>query len=309
MPASKAHVAYSIDEAWSGLVSDAVYHGELVKPRGLPNREVRHVDVSFPEPVLPVMLNEVRRANPVMGIVELMYFLNGRDDDSLADNWLQGMNAYVNPETYKFDGGYGPSLYAGLPYIFSVLNNDHDTRRAVLSFLNQGHTRTVNVTKDYPCNTQIGWNIRGGRLNCWMTTRSQDLYRGYIYDQVEFHLLNRMMAKALSLEPGSVDHHIVSSHVYEADVDAAMKAVDFVPSARWLPLSFPFDSVKSFWKYCRSWNGIIDQYDMARVGCGDLMAAPIDYWNRKNIAWDAYEPRGLMTSWLKAWKLNKGTAA
>lgn len=300
-----------ITGAWEQLCRMVLDHGVEVSPRGLRTKELRHVHVHFEKSLESTFLNPRRHANPVMHIVELMYFLNGRDDDALARVWLKGMERYVNPTTRLFDGGYGPSLRNGLPFVFAMLERDKDSRRAVISLLQERHTVRMLDTLDYPCNPLIGFRLEGGRLNVDLVTRSQDLYQGYVYDQLEFHMLQRMMAQALKVEPGSFDHYIFSCHLYEQNWQDAENCLVVGVGKSGLA-SFPIRDVPSFWDYVRHFNVMVDQpklYPPEMLVEDDAARAVRNYAMRGQIipsTWEHYVPAGPLDSWVKDWCLEGG---
>src|SRR6266700_3621702 len=124
---------------WQRLLNDVLCNGEESSHRGLKTKEICIVSTVVTNPTDLVFDIKPRKASPVMGIVELMYFLNGRDDDVLATVWLPGMEKYLNPNTRRFDGGYGPSISTGLSYVFPMLQKDPDTRRAWIPIMDKTH--------------------------------------------------------------------------------------------------------------------------------------------------------------------------
>src|SRR5438093_270121 len=124
---------------WQRLLKDVLDNGEDASPRGLATKEICNVSTIVTNPTDLVFDIKPRKASPVMGIVELMYFLNGRDDDVLARTWLPGMEKYLNPYTRRFDGGYGPSISTGVSYVLPMLQKDNDTRRAWIPVMDRSH--------------------------------------------------------------------------------------------------------------------------------------------------------------------------
>src|SRR6266516_4264684 len=288
---------WSLTLAWESIIRRIMADGYETSPRGMKTKELMHVDVHFDCPNEYVFYNDVRNVNPVMHVVELMYFLNGREDDVLATTWLKGMENYLNPETRLFDGGYGPSIARGLPHVFHELQRDKDTRRAVIPILRPDHVVRMSHTNDYPCNPLMGFNLRGGDLNMWVVTRSQDMMQGYIYDQLEFRLLQLMMSRALQVEVGAFDHHIVSCHLYERDFEKAVASLGKAVPVAVVPV-IPIASVPDFWRYVRRFNALVDfPSEASLAGTEDAGLAVYRYFNRARSG----ECPGVFSAWVERW--------
>jgi len=295
---------------WQQLLRDVLDHGEESSPRGLRTKELLNVSTVVTNPTDLVFDIKPRKASPVMSIVELMYFLNGRDDDVLAKVWLPGMEKYLNPNTRRFDGGYGPSISAGLSYVFPMLQKDPDTRRAWIPIMDMTHLVRMIETNDFPCNPGLAFNIRDNRLNMTVMTRSQDLYYGYIYDQIEFHTLLNMMSKALFKKVGTVSHYMLSMHLYEKDFKGADECAEYPINPRSSfaeRFGFPFDTVSGFWRYVRMFNRLIDLPTESPVLeiCDD-MALAVHKYSTRRVQTPART--GPFTNWLRDWMENKSAS-
>jgi thymidylate synthase len=297
---------------WQDLLKHILDSGEEASPRGLKTKEICNVSTQVRIPTDLVFDIKPRKASPVMGIVELMYFLNGRDDDVLATTWLPGMDKYVNQNTRRFDGGYGPSISTGMSYVFSMLQKDADTRRAWIPVMDKTHLVRMIETNDFPCNPAVAFNIRNGRLNMTVITRSQDMFYGYIYDQIEFHTLLCMAASALKLEVGTASHYMLSCHLYEKDFKQASDCAEYpiLPRSSFLGteerprFQFPFNTVSGFWKYVRLFNRLIDvPTEAPLIPIYDDMALAVHgYATRKERR---IANTGPFSRWLLDWMDNK----
>src|SRR5256885_5647582 len=163
---------------WPNLVHRVINYGKSASPRNLDTIEVENVELEYIHPTY-VFNNRIRRLNPVFHLVELMYFMDGRNDDLLVQ-YIKKMEDFINPNTKRFDGSYGPSLYESMPWVVYALMHDSSTRRAIVPILRPQHI-TNPFSRDYPCNIVLGFRIRDDQLNMNVVTRSQDLYRGFLY--------------------------------------------------------------------------------------------------------------------------------
>jgi hypothetical protein len=125
-----------------------------------------------------------------------------------------------------------------------------------------------------------------------------------------------MMAKALHLGTGYYSHHVFSLHLYEKDLENALKAVGhtlYEPAYVGAP-SFTIDSVPTFWSYARSMNILtqllIDDPDTSAWNVankiGDDLGYALAHWKlRKQIEDPAFDDSPYC-NWVNAWLSKKG---
>jgi len=299
--------AENLQQAWSDLVFKVNASGKKVSPRGFDSVELENVLVEYPQPSSYIFKNPLRCINPVFHLVELFYFLNGRSDDTLS-HYISNMLEFSNEETGRFDGSYGPSIYESLPNLFVQLSSDSNSRRAVIPIMKYHHL--VYESKDIPCNVVLGFRIRDGRLNMNVVTRSQDLYRGFIYDTLEFQLLQFMIAQMFRLEVGVYSHNIFSLHLYESDMKKAVNAAELWRSGHGLEENyqkprFIFSSFREFWAYCRRQDiiaqlAVIDSDSACKLAGLDDLSLAIPAWKMRS----SVVPVGIYTEWVNWWLEN-----
>jgi Thymidylate synthase len=290
---------------WPNLVHRVINSGKPASPRNLDTIEVENVELEYLTPSY-VFNNRIRRLNPVFHLVELMYFMDGRSDDLLS-RYVKKMDDFINPDTQRFDGSYGPALHHGMPWISWALTSESSTRRAVLPILNKEHVVRP-FSKDYPCNILFGFRIRDNKLNMNVVTRSQDLYRGFLYDTLEFQLLQTLMSSLFKVGVGTYHHTIFSLHLYSQDIEAAQKAARLMPSTldRELTEMKPeipeFDSWNRLWKWChercRFAEMVLDGPELLEgtLPDDDIANALTAFVARQNIL-----PIGPYSNWVNQW--------
>src|SRR5690242_1455866 len=102
-------IYHTIVDAWDSLVTLVTKAGNQVAPRGIETLEVNNVAYEYVSGEAQYTFNNpVRKANPVYHIVELFYYLNGRNDD-LRGRYIKHAEDYSNPLTNRHDGSYGPA--------------------------------------------------------------------------------------------------------------------------------------------------------------------------------------------------------
>ena len=290
-----------VDHAWRTLVQNIVMSGISVSPRGLKTREIDNVILEYPRPGSYSFINEKRRINPVFHLVELFYFLNGRTDGLLAD-YIDNMKNYEN-EQNRFDGSYGPSIYESLPFAISELQNDPSSRRAVIPIIRSHHLNHNSI--DIPCNVFLQFRINNETLEMLVVTRSQDLFRGFLYDTLEFQLLQYFLSKVLFANVGCYYHYISSLHLYENDFSNAIESLSVpdLSSADEPKILKVFNNQYDFWDYSRMIN---IQSDLAanwpdQTNDFDDISRAIINWKLRRKCLSS----GLYSDWVNWWLENR----
>jgi thymidylate synthase len=153
---------------------------------------------------------------------ELLWYLSGSDQ-------LDFIEPYISE--YKKDavdgvlpGAYGPRLFAKcgsfnqLDNVIELLRRKPGSRRAVVQLFD---AEDIAVHKsEIPCTTTFQFHLREHGLHMSVSMRSNDAYRGLPHDVFCFTMLQEMMARRLSAEPGTYIHHVGSMHVYDENVEA-----------------------------------------------------------------------------------------
>ena len=290
-----------ISDAWKTLVENVAMKGDRVSPRGIPSKELEDVILEYPRVKGYTFINKRRRINPVFHLVELFYFLNGRTDASLLVDYVENMTDFAN-DVGRFDGSYGPSIYESLPFAIYELNNDRDSRRAVVPILRSHHLNPNSL--DIPCNIFLGFRIRGNRLNMNVFTRSQDLFRGFLYDTLEFQLLQLFVSKVLKVDPGSYTHHILSLHLYRKDFSSALESLVEPSNGSDTPIVPDFSGQDTFWQYARTMGAVCEWTDFdAGFTSDDMRVALTSYRKRTRNSY-----KGLYSQWVNWWLETRSNA-
>ena len=156
--------------------------------------------------------------------VEALQLVGGFSDPQLVGKYAPTLMAFAN-ERNEFDGAYGPRVGQQIGAVVEKLQQDPDTRQAVLTIYNQ-RDALREKSKDYPCTLSIGFDIQGGKLRCHVTMRSNDVDWGLKHDMGQFMLLQCTLANVLGLEVGEYTHHAYSLHIYERAFDWAEKLIE-----------------------------------------------------------------------------------
>lgn len=194
--------------------------GEEVKPRGMRTRELTDVTVRITDPT-DVLLHGCNRAryHPVIGVVEGLCLVGGVSDPPLLRRASAVFGQFQDGGALH--GAYGPRLRPQLTRVQRTLQLDPDSRQAVAAIWDPAYDlQPETPPRDLPCTVYLLFRLRGGRLELKVHMRSNDLWRGWCYDVIQFTLLQNSVAAALGVLPGPYVHHVDSLHAYEADWDA-----------------------------------------------------------------------------------------
>lgn len=162
------------------------------------------------------------------------------EDGSLNSNYgfyfFSPMNA-VFPIT---DPKWGYSNKSQFDYITDLLNEDPESRQAIVNINNVSHKN--GKTKDFPCTLGIQYFIRNGKLESTVVMRSTDLVLGFCNDIFQFAMFqivfyNRMKHYYPELKMGSLTLFTGSLHLYERHWDMIYKIIKSEGKNR---VEFPF---------------------------------------------------------------------
>lgn len=130
-------------------------------------------------------------------------------------------------------GAYGPKITEQMQYVLEKLNEDPDTRQAVISTWREAPRNS----KDIPCTLSLQFLLRPREgvdyLDLVVSMRSSDLWLGFPYDIFSFTMIAhyvRLLGKDTARIHGDVRCGMLlvtagSSHLYEKNVLGAEKCI------------------------------------------------------------------------------------
>lgn len=218
----------SASAVWYHELFNIVDLGEDVSPRGLGSKEILNNSFSFPINQC-VTHHQVRKLSYKFMAAEALWIISG-------DNSVRGIVPY-NKHIAKFsdngeifNGAYGPPFQEQAPYVARTLKADMYTRQAVMTIWKQ----RPEYSKDIPCTIALTWNIRmnerqgGPVLNCHVFMRSSDVWLGLPYDMFNFSMMTYYIGFLIGredLRPGRMHMNLVSSHLYDINIDKAYEVL------------------------------------------------------------------------------------
>lgn len=218
----------SFDAAYPWLISLCKQHGVKSAPRGMPITEILGASFIIRDATQGTCGLASRKLNYAFHVIEKWEYLLGVSDPERIGFYNPNMLNFLNQSTGQFDGAYGPRLQDQFGYVYALLKNDPDSRQAVL---NINGPQDKHPTKDVPCTISLQFLLRGGKLNCVATMRSNDLLWGTPYDVGAFTFLQEAMAAWLHVEVGWYAHQAGSLHIYDSTA-AQLDAVLADPEAK-----------------------------------------------------------------------------
>lgn len=163
--------------------------------------------------------------NPAFAIAEVVWIVSGRQDAQMLN--------YFNPQLPRFAGnssnyhgayGYRLRNSFGLDQLeraYEALSSNPDSRQVVLQIWNAESDLPLSdgtpQSEDIPCNVCSLVKVRNGRLEWTQIMRSNDLFRGFPHNVVQFSALQEILAGWLNLELGAYHHFSHSLHFYTRD--------------------------------------------------------------------------------------------
>lgn len=214
----------------------------------------------YKKPWERVCLIKQRDANPFFHFIEGLWMLDGRNDLEPLTYFVKSMFDFSDDgETLWGAYGWRWRSYWNkdqIAAIIGLLKDNPYERRAVLQMwdTHEDLARACNKKKerkDVPCNTNIYFKVRDGKLCMTVCNRSNDMLWGaYGANAVHMSVLQEYMASALDVGMGAYYQVSDSFHVYEnkgwssikhkAGLFPMYKYPDVYPLVAH-PKSFPFE--------------------------------------------------------------------
>jgi thymidylate synthase len=183
-----------------------------VNPRGKEVKEVINGTYKIP---MPAFLSiESRNINLAFMFAEAAWILSG---SNLLSDITPYMGRYsdFSDDNVFMNGAYGPKITEQLTYLINTIQNDLDTRQAVLTIWRE----RPGQSKDIPCTISMQVLIRDSKLHLLVNMRSQDIVLGFTYDvftfsMVAFGIKELLKERGIKVELGNLYLNAGSLHLY-----------------------------------------------------------------------------------------------
>jgi len=149
----------------------------------------------------------------------LCWYLSKTDSLSFISYYVRRYNEESDDHRTVY-GGYGPRLFNmrghnQVANVISLLKTNSHSRRAVIQLFDA--TDLAEKHKNIPCTCTLQFLIRDNRLLMFTSMRSNDAFLGLPHDIFAFTMLQEIIARTLSIEPGAYKHAVGSLHLYDTD--------------------------------------------------------------------------------------------
>ena len=201
----------STNSQWLQTIETCLTQGTIASPRGKRIKELIGYQTSIPME-WPVLTVKERKLGYKFMAAEAAWILSGDNRVNSIAPYSKAISNFSD-DGYFFNGAYGPMIRDQMHSVIAALNDDPDTRQAVLTIWRPNSAKS----KDIPCTVSVQFLIRDGLLHVVDTMRSSDLWLGWPYDVFNFSMLARYVICHLKHKPelGSLILQAGSMHLYE----------------------------------------------------------------------------------------------
>jgi len=215
--------------------------------RGGTTHEIMNAALAISDPRQRWISARVPPMNPAFAIAEVIWILNGRQDSEMLNYFNPQLPKYAGTGT-TYHGAYGHRIRQrfGIDQLergFEVLTKNPESRQVVLQIWDANAdlpTMAGNpMSPDIPCNICSLVKVRNDRLEWCQIMRSNDLFRGFPHNVIQFTVLQEVFAGWLELQLGSYHHYSDSLHFYEHDGPLSERMEEIEPPKNTESLSFP----------------------------------------------------------------------
>ena len=209
--------ATTLDDAMREVIQALAAYGDRITPTKGPAVELTGVLIEIANPRARLSRTE-SRGKPFSCLGEFCWYLSGSNKLDQIAYYLPNYQDFAEGESIY--GAYGPRLFNWgghnqVSAITALLRGKKDSRQAVIQLFDRSDL--FERHKDIPCTCSIQFLIRKEQLCVIVTMRSNDVYLGLPHDVFCFTMLQEILARELSLEPGSYKHAVGSLHYYTKD--------------------------------------------------------------------------------------------
>ena len=214
---------------------------------------------------------------------ELLWYLSKDTRLDFIDYYVPNRFQDESDDQVRVRSGYGDRLFSfrGIDQVGNVirqLKEKPSSRRAVIQLFDASDLE--DKFKSIPCTCTLQFLARDGRLNMFVSMRSNDAYVGLPHDVFAFTMLQEMIALSTGHELGEYKHCAGSLHLYEEHRESAKEYLKegwqsttiVMPS---MPNGDPWDSIKVLQHL---------EEGLRNAKEVDIQAASLDpYW--EDLAW------------------------
>jgi len=210
---------------------------------GITRESIGPVVTHYTRPWERVSFQKERDANPFFHLYEAIWMLAGSNKLKKLTYFNAGM-ADFSDDGETLNGAYGyrwakTFMTNQIDLVIKMLKEDPDSRRCVLQMWDATHDLNSSSI-DIPCNTNIYFKIRDGKLQMTVCNRSNDMIWGaYGANAVHMSILMEYVAVTVNAPMGSYYQISDSFHVYENKVWDKVKDLSGKGFGSWFSSTYP----------------------------------------------------------------------
>lgn len=206
-------------DAYLNVLNHLIKSGNDV-PSRLGNTKELSTVITLRNPLEVVPFVYGRRANHFGMLAESLWVMSDIDEVEMISPWNSRLGDFSDDGKTLY-GAYGPRITSPINGSFDQLNevintfarDGLDSRQAVISILQPQDAGEV--TKDFPCNNEVMFKVRDGKLNMTVMNRSNDIHWGLFgVNFPQFALLQNYVARRIGVDMGVQTHVSDSLHLY-----------------------------------------------------------------------------------------------
>jgi thymidylate synthase len=187
--------------------------------------EIIGASLHLKDPRARLSLTETR-GKPFSALGELLWYLSKSNELAFIEFYLKQYREESDDGRTVY-GGYGPRLFSmrgnhdQIANVITLLKAKPSSRRAVIQLFDADDIAADH--KEVPCTCTLQFLLRKDCLHMFTSMRSNDAFIGLPHDVFAFTMLQEMLARSLSVEPGTYSHAVGSLHLYEERREATQR--------------------------------------------------------------------------------------
>jgi thymidylate synthase len=232
----------SLQLSYNEVLKTVYERASINQPRGKKVYDAGHITIEIVRPDLPQLPVQTGRGiNIDIAAIEALQLIAGEDKSEALLRIAPQFKEYTDitgsgddgdPIRRYFHGNYGARMsvvnghdcgehtyhYSWLECVVHKIKTDADTRQAVVNIWDNSRDNGEHGKHDYPCTVALGFRMIRGRLEMYVTMRSNDAWLGLPLDVFQFNQAHHTVANMLSVPLGTYYHTAWSLHLYDEHV-------------------------------------------------------------------------------------------
>lgn len=133
---------------------------------------------------------------------------------------------HFNAEYKSCDDDYTGQGFDQVAYVLDQIRNNPDSRRIMISLWNPIQMDEMALP---PCLYSYQFRVLGGKLNCHVINRSNDMALGHPWNIGTGALITYIFAHMTGLQPGTLVHSVSDAHLYKDHINPIKEQLDREP--------------------------------------------------------------------------------